>query len=288
LASKMPGPVEWELLVVDNNSQDQTPSVVEEFVCRHPHRVRYVFEPKQGLSRARNAGIREAQGDVIAFTDDDVTVDPNWLANLTAPLIDDHTNWAGCAGRICQGEKFSPPPWLPLHGPFNMGGAIVQFDEGDQQTELRRAPFGANMAFRKLMFEQHGYFRTDLGRNAGSLIGNEDTEFGDRLMAAHERLCYVPNAVVNHPVPPERLTKRYVRSYWFGYGRSLARQANRRRALWKIPLHYLRELKRRLQWMFEMDRRWPLHTVGRFYCETTLCELVGEMLETYHISRGSK
>jgi glucosyl-dolichyl phosphate glucuronosyltransferase len=288
LASAMPSSLEWEMLVVDNNSTDGTKLLIEDYARRYPNRVRYVFELRQGLSNARNAGIRAAQGEVIAFTDDDVAVEPTWLANLAAPLLEKDTMWAGAAGRICSGEKFSPPPWLILHGPFNMGGVIVQFDEGDKQTELRRAPFGANMAFRKAMFEKYGYFRTDLGRSGGSLIGNEDTELGDRLMAAGEHLCYVPNAVVNHPVPPERLTKKYVRSYWFGYGRSLVRQKNRRRALWKIPLHYLRELKRRLQWMFEVDGRWPLHTQGRFYCQTTLCELAGEVVEAYNLSKGSK
>jgi glucosyl-dolichyl phosphate glucuronosyltransferase len=288
LASKLVPSLEWELVIVDNNSKDKTRPVIEDFVRNCPGRVRYLLETKQGLSHARNAGIDAARGEVIAFTDDDVTVEPDWLENLTSPLLGQKSRWAGAAGRIRQGENFSPPSWLPLQGPFGMGGAIVQFDEGENQTELKRAPFGANMAFRKAMFEKYGKFRTDLGRSAGSLIGNEDTEFGERLMSANERLCYVPDAVVHHPVPPERLTKKYIRSYWFFYGRSLIRQTNKRRARWKVPLHFLRQLKRQLQWMFVVDRLWPLHTKGRFYCEATVCRLAGEMVETYNLSKGFK
>src|SRR5208283_4457645 len=85
VAQTLPESVEWEVLVVDNNSCDQTREVVEDFCRRYPRRFRYVFEPNQGLSHARNSGIREALGEVLAFMDDDVTVEPGWLDNLTAP-----------------------------------------------------------------------------------------------------------------------------------------------------------------------------------------------------------
>jgi glucosyl-dolichyl phosphate glucuronosyltransferase len=78
-ASTLPNSVKWEVIVVDNNSSDQTRQVIEDFCGWHLGRFRYVFEPKQGLSHARNAGIQEAQGNILAFTDDDVTVQPNWL-----------------------------------------------------------------------------------------------------------------------------------------------------------------------------------------------------------------
>ena len=74
---RVPGPVEWEVLVVDNNSTDQTRAVVEGFSCRYPSRFRYLFEPQQGKSCALNAGIQAARGEILAFTDDDVTVEPD-------------------------------------------------------------------------------------------------------------------------------------------------------------------------------------------------------------------
>jgi glycosyltransferase involved in cell wall biosynthesis len=96
-ASRLPRSVEWEVLVIDNNSSDQTREVVEDFCRLHPRRSRCLFEPQQGKSHALNAGIREARGDVLAFMDDDVTVEPTWLQNLTTSLQDDE--WAGAGGR---------------------------------------------------------------------------------------------------------------------------------------------------------------------------------------------
>ena len=85
-ASALPASVDWDVLVVDNNSSDQTRQVVEDFRQRYPGRFRYLFEPQQGKASALNAGIRAAHADVLAFTDDDVTVEATWLQNLTVNL----------------------------------------------------------------------------------------------------------------------------------------------------------------------------------------------------------
>src|SRR5271165_3469739 len=92
----LPDSVEWEVLVVDNNSRDKTREVVEEFCRQYPGRFRYTFEPEQGKSCALNRGVGEARGDIVAFTDDDVTLEPTWLQNLTASLRSGE--WAGAGG----------------------------------------------------------------------------------------------------------------------------------------------------------------------------------------------
>ena len=97
-ASTLPQGFEWEVLVVDNNSSDQTREVVEDFCRRYPGRFRHVFEPRQGKSYALNTAISGARGDVLAFVDDDVFVEPTWLQNLTADLYSGE--WAGAGGRI--------------------------------------------------------------------------------------------------------------------------------------------------------------------------------------------
>ena len=177
----------WEVLVVDNNSSDQTREVVETCCRRYPGRFRYLFEPQPGKSYALNSGIRGALGEILAFMDDDVTVEPTWLQNLTANL--DDSDWAGAGGRILPERSFSPPRWLALQGQFSMGGVLALFDRGDKPGELDWAPYGTNMAFRRAMFDKYGAFRTDLGPIPGSQIRNEDTEFGRRLMKAGERLA---------------------------------------------------------------------------------------------------
>jgi glucosyl-dolichyl phosphate glucuronosyltransferase len=120
-ASQVTNSVTWEVLVVDNNSTDQTRDVVEAFSRQHPGRFRYLFEPKAGKSYALNAGIANTCSEVLAFVDDDVTVEPTWLQNLTAALRDGE--WAGSGGRTLPGESFTLPPWLPDN--FKMWGAIV-------------------------------------------------------------------------------------------------------------------------------------------------------------------
>jgi glucosyl-dolichyl phosphate glucuronosyltransferase len=285
-ASVVPETVTWDVLVVDNNSKDQTREVIEDFCRRYPDHFRYMFVSRQGKSHALNAALREVEADVIAFTDDDVTVEPSWLRNLISPLAD--SQWCGAAGRITLGRDFSPPRWMAISSEFDLRGSLVQFDQGDKEGNLTKAPFGANMAFKASMFQKYGNFRTDLGRNGRNLIGNEDTEFSERLMASGERLCYVPSAIVNHPVPPERLTKKYFRAYWFSYGRSLVRQDGARLPLWRIPLRYLRRFKGWVQWMFRIDHWWFLNPRGRFLCQVLLCQTAGEMLESYHLSLASE
>jgi glycosyltransferase involved in cell wall biosynthesis len=215
----LPATTEWELLIVDNNSRDATRQVAEQFCVRNPRRFRYLFEANQGKSYALNTGIREARGEIVAFVDDDVTVEPNWLCNLTFDLKS--AEWAGSGGRILIPPGFSPPSWLALEGPWRQGAALcAHFDLGDIPGELKEAPYGTNMAFRKEMFTQYGGFRTDLGPRPGSELRNEDTEFGNRLLAGGERLRYVPSAVVYHPVPEERVRRKFFRARWFAVGRA--------------------------------------------------------------------
>jgi len=232
-ASRLPGSVEWEVLVVDNNSRDATRRVVEDFCSRYPARFRYLYEPQPGKSYALNAGIRDARGDVLAFMDDDVTVEAAWLERLTASLRDEAC--AGAGGRILLDPSFSPPPWLGLQEPWNLGGVLAQFDLGDRPCELHRPPYGANMAFRREMFGKYGGFRTDLGPRTGSQIRGEDTELGRRLLAAGERLRYEPSATVYHPVPEERVRKSYFLSWYFDHGRAMVREWPRAPNILGIP-----------------------------------------------------
>jgi len=237
----MPSSVTWEVLVVDNNSTDQTREVVCDFHRRQPERFRYLLEPKPGKSYALNAGIANAGGEVLAFLDDDVTVEPTWLHNLTAELHGGE--WAGSGGRILPRAGFKPPAWL---APSQFGILYGHFDLGDQPSELTCAPFGSNMAFRKDMFEKYGGFRTDLGPGPKTDIPrpNEDTEFGRRLIKAGERLRYEPWAVIRHPILPDRLRKEYFCAWWFDLGRAMIRERGDQPDVFGIPRDYLALISR--------------------------------------------
>lgn len=282
--------MEWEVLVVDNNSKDQTRDVIEDYCRRYAGRFRYLFEGQQGKSHALNAGIRESRGDVIAFMDDDVTVDPMWLQNLTAALHS--SDWAGAGGRTLPAQPFSLPRWLTISGPYEMGGVVAAlFDLGEKPSELDRPPYGTNMAFQKKMFERHGFFSIDLGPRPGSQIRGEDTEFGRRLIAAGERLRYEPSAVVYHPILENRIQKDYLLTWWFDHGRALVREKGKRPShVFGIPRHYLGIAKtigarlsiRALRWML------TLNSQGRFFWKCQTWRVIGEIVETYSLASEAK
>jgi glucosyl-dolichyl phosphate glucuronosyltransferase len=301
-ASRLAESEGWEVLVVDNNSRDQTRDVVEKLCRQYPGRFRYLFEPQQGKSYALNTGIREARGDILAFMDDDVTVEAEWLQNLTVALHQDA--WAGAGGRVVRKWTCPLPRWLSAEGTYErMAWPLVIYDLGQEAGELTYTPCGTNMAFRKEMFVKYGGFRTDLGPQGREISspmglnaitariggGCEDSEFGQRLMAAGEHLRYEPSAVVYHPVPQNRITKQYFLAWWFEFGRTNIRMAGPRPPIWGIPRHYLRMarmttqlLGRTLRWML------ALKPCRRFYYKVGAWETAGMIAEDYLQWFGAK
>jgi glucosyl-dolichyl phosphate glucuronosyltransferase len=286
VASVVPDSVSWEVLIVDNNSSDQTPQVAEEFAARFPGRFRYIFEPKQGKSNALNSGVRSSGGDVIAFADDDVKVEPTWLWNLTKPLEDN--TWAGVGGRTLMAEAFSPPRWLLLSGTHNLAGILAAvFDFGEEPRELDWAPYGANMAYRRSMFEKYGMFRSDLGPSADRRIPrpNEDTEFGRRLMAAGEHIRYEPLALVYHPVIRERIRKDYFLNWYFDFGRATVREVKRRPDILGIQRRYWTIAKIGTVKLMPQALRWMLnpHPAKRFFRKCIVRKFAGQIVEVYRL-----
>jgi glycosyltransferase involved in cell wall biosynthesis len=281
MSMKLPEDTPWQVLVVDSNSGDKTPEVVSDICTRYPGRVRYIFEAKPGKSHALNAGIRAANADVVAFMDDDVTVDPLWLANLTACLGQDE--WVGAGGRIIPVWTSSPPAWIPREGRYPLG-PLAMFDLGPQAGQLSESPIGTNMAFKRTIFEKHGGFRTDLGPRPGSEIRGEDSEFGNRLLAAGERLRYEPSAVVYHPVAGERIRKAYFLSWFFDKARSSVLEfgipRDPRGQICGVPLDlYLRFAVWTLRWMVACEPS------KRFYRKLTVWTVAGQIAECYRQSR---
>ncbi len=277
-ASVVPANVNWEVLIVDNNSNDRTRVVAEEFCAAHA-RFRYLFEGQQGKSFALNAGIRHAAGRVLVFTDDDVTVEPTWLWNVSAPLYRGEV--AGVGGRTLGDWTTSKPPrWLPRRERYALA-PLALFDLGVEAGELNEAPFGNNMAFLKSAADQYGGFRTDLGPAPGSLIRGEDSEFGDRLLAAGLKFRYEPSAVVYHPAHSNRVDKKYFLRWWFDKARSDLRVYGLPRGTrWfagPIPLYLLRRIVVwTIRWLTTFDPS------RRFECKIKVWGRAGEITECYN------
>jgi glycosyltransferase involved in cell wall biosynthesis len=248
----------YEVIVVDNNSTDHTRAVVDGFTGIGAAPLRYVFEPRQGLSYARNAGIAAARADIVAFTDDDVRVTPDWV-RVIADTFAARPDVQCLGGRTLPLWPSPPPKWLTRR---HWVGPLALQDYGDHSVVIDATrPLclaGANVAFRKQIFDQIGLFSVDFPRA-------QDTELLLRLYRAGHRALYVPEMLVFAPVEPDRLTKAYHRRWHSNIGRCNARmrfeeladpvyglraQVPNVRRLGGVPVFAMRQLTREVcQWM---------------------------------------
>lgn len=214
----------WDVLVVDNNSSDDTRAVVAALAPGFPVPLRYLHEPRQGKCQALNSGIAATASQVVLFTDDDVLVSPRWLEEAVAPLrAGADVDYTGGPVQAIWGAP--RPHWLPAAN-SNLWGTIAALDYGPHPfvfEERRRIPIGANMAVRRSVFDRVGVFDPSLGRVGKSLIGQEQAEFFHRTRRAGLRGVYVPAMIVDHHVPAGRLTKGYFRRWWYWKGVARAR-----------------------------------------------------------------
>jgi glycosyltransferase involved in cell wall biosynthesis len=234
-----------EILVVDNASPDHTGAVVQRWSARHPQVV-YLLEPRPGLSCARNAAIRRARAPLVAFTDDDVRVSPEWMTRIVSAF----ERWpdAACVGGPVIPEWPGPvPPWLtprqwaPL-GVQDYGTEPVRADSSNPICLI-----GANLAFRRAALEVVGDFNTDVQRVGEGLGSTEDHEMHLRLWAAGHHCMYDPGLRVRAVVLPERLEKTHHRAWHFGHGGHVARmrvpemERTRVGTILGVPAHLIRQ-----------------------------------------------
>ena len=202
-----------EIVIVVDHADD----LLEMCATEWPHHRVVSNQFAQGLSGARNTGVAQTTGDVIAFLDDDATADSGWLDALTAGFTDQSVG--GVGGRILPAWAKPPPGWLPPEFWWVVGCSYVGLPATAQEI---RNPIGANMAFTRSVFEQVGGFREEIGRVGSIPLGCEETELSIRARAAGFNIWYVPDAVVHHWVPGARLTLRYFLHRCYAEGLSKA------------------------------------------------------------------
>lgn len=218
LAAQTLPPDEWEAVVVDNNSSDDTPARFAEFAAAHPGlNLRMVEEKRQGVSWATNKGISEAAGEIIAFVDDDEEVNPGFAAAYV-DFFDRHPEIAFAGGKILPLYESSRPDWMSRFTERPIAGTV---DKGTDEKPFGKGyPGGGNMAVRRWVFEKYGTFDTSLGRTGDNPVGGQEKDFFRRLTAAGEQVWYVPGAVIHHIIPPEKLKMKYFRRLSRGCGAS--------------------------------------------------------------------
>ena len=220
LAACRPPTGRWELLLIDNNSQDDTRAVAATYCDRLP--LRYIFEPVQGLATARNTALRECEGDVLLFTDDDLRFDLDWLSTYEQAFISrPHAGWFG--GRVRPLWPDGAPRWLHDEDMALIAGLMVRYDLGTEDrtySPTDPSPFGASFALRRKAFEAAGTFRIDLGVKGDVPGRGEEAEYLMRLRRAGVEGFYVGASSAWHWQNPERFRWRYL--YRFGIQKGIA------------------------------------------------------------------
>ena len=211
--------IRYELIVVDNNSTDRTEGVIESFLSRGHTNLRYIFEAKQGLSNARNAGLSNARSPIIAFTDDDVRAAPDWVRAIKR-TFDEHPEVDYLGGRVLPRWNADPPPWLTR----DHWSPLALQDHGDGSFYASAARptclVGANLAFRRELLSLVGNFDPAFGRIGAS--SSDDHEWQLRVWNAGRQGIYAPDVVVSADVQVERMSKAYHRLWHTGHGVSCA------------------------------------------------------------------
>jgi glycosyltransferase involved in cell wall biosynthesis len=204
----------WELLVIDNNSTDDTRDVVASFLAAMPS-PRWILEERAGLDHGRNRAIDEAKGDVIALVDDDILMEPDWLAQLVAPFSGQPPPPVGVVGgEVVPIFPDGIPDWLKgTHRP-------LRFRKDPGPLPPGQSPMGANFAFPRWVFERFGRFDTHLDRKGTALFGGGDSEMIRRVRAGGLEAWFAPGARVLHQIPAGRLTLHYALRHAFDSARS--------------------------------------------------------------------
>lgn len=213
---------DFEAIVVNNNSTDGTESICREFIQSHPDmQIKYCLETQQGHSYARNRGIRESSGEFIAYIDDDAFVHPDFSSNIIR-FFKEHPEVQAIGGKIIPAYQNGRPKWmshylLPLVSALDMG-------KNPKPFQGRKFPVGANVTFRKAVFDRYGMFNVKLGRIGSGLMGGDEKEMIYRMKKNGELIYYVPNVVVEHVIPTRRLQMEYIRGLAEGVGKSEKRR----------------------------------------------------------------
>lgn len=211
---------EYEILLVDNNCQDNTRGVCSKFAEEHPEvSFKYVEEHEQGLSAAKNCGIREAGGDLVVYVDDDALVDKNYLEDYVR-WFETHPQTMALGGPIMPlYEEGGEPQWM---SPYTKALLTAWMDYGTKVRKYPkgRYPGGGNAAYRKCVFEKVGMFNTALGRKGGNLMGSEEKDIFDKMNSLGMEVLYLPTPVLHHSIPPAKLGKYYFDRLTLQIGRS--------------------------------------------------------------------
>jgi glycosyltransferase involved in cell wall biosynthesis len=274
LDARVPPGLDVRITVVDNNSKDDTREVILAEQAKANLPISYVFEKKQGRSPALNAGVAATTGTHVGFIDDDEEIEASWYEVVQSVFAEHDLDFIG--GPYVPRFESEIPAWLPSE--YNSVIGVV--DGGTKRVPFdRNYPgilMGGNAVFTRKILEKVGPYSTSLGRSGNRLLSCEDEEMYERLLTAGARGMYVPELIIYHFVPTERLTKRYHRAWCFWQSVSSAVLDRIRPQptayVLGVPRYFY---GRALRGMFRLVSIWNREPASRFSNELSLWELAG-------------
>ncbi len=226
IGAPIPETLEVTIIIIDNNSEDDTEQVVLEIQAQTDRRLVYFRETNQGLSYARNAGIRAGTGDIIGFIDDDEEIHQDWYKVIAREFANETTQFIG--GPYLPNWAAPAPSWLPP-GYHAVIGVIPPRPRTPMGRGFPGMLMGGNAVIRRSIFAQVGMYSTQLGRSGKGLLSDEDSEFYQRLVAADIQGVCVPELMIYHHISADRLTRKYHRRwcYWRGVSQGYASRTSK-------------------------------------------------------------
>jgi glucosyl-dolichyl phosphate glucuronosyltransferase len=207
---------DFELILVNNKSIDNTASICEDFgVEQEDINYHYFLETQQGLSYARNRGIKESKGEFVVFIDDDAFLEENYIKELKQYLRNT-PELVGFGGKIYPFLECELPVWMSkylstLMSIIDLGGEVKLFSGS-------KYPIGANMGVSRKVIDKIGVFNESLGRTGTSMLGGEEKDFFFRIKEAGIPIYYFPKMLVHHVIPAKRLTVEFIKKQAEGIG----------------------------------------------------------------------
>jgi len=222
---------QYEIIVVDNGSTDGTSQHVERLAKDSKTLIRVIREPLLGLQNARHAGARAAKGEVLIFTDDDATFEPDWV-RAYAEAFAKYPEMMAAGGPVRPFWETQPPQWLLSYMGNEKTFGILSLMEPYQEFRLDRKGFffGVNMALRRSVFDWTGFHPELFGTRT---IGDGESGLNRDILRRGGLVGYVPEAIVFHHIPPHRMTVNYIRKWaWhLGGAQMYERWWNKKRSL---------------------------------------------------------
>lgn len=233
---------QYEIIVCDNNSTDNVKDIVLEYVKKYgENKIKYMFEGRVGAHYARNSAAKEAKGDILYFTDDDMLAEPD-LLKVLIPIFEQDSR-IGCAtGMVLPRWETEPPKWIKEY----CTNSVLSLNDLGKKTIKRNFDMGifsCHEAIRREAFWETGGFHPDYIKDI--CLGDGETGLNQDIIRNGWMMAYVGRSVIYHMIPPERMTQKHINRVMANNGNGASYREYRKETFEKkdLPLRYKRYLK---------------------------------------------